>query len=185
MLEWAREGIQDLGGRAAWRSLGTSGFQVAIKGAKHPFKWIEMTVLLESREMHLVWLFNHLRGRRDLMLLKADLRTGPKTEVEIVPKKGRITRKILNAIEEENWARGEIEGTNLMVLRKGKDMAGWAERLAPLLREHAHYVLRISLRKRSPHLLANFSLSGLERVPAEETFGLLKEIVKMASSGAR
>jgi len=119
LLGWAREGIQGLGGKAAWRSFGTSGFQVAVKGVKHPFKRIEMTVLLESREMHLVWLFNHLRGRRDLMLLKADLRTRPKAEVEVVSKKGRTIRKILDAIEEENWARGELEYPSLMVLRKG------------------------------------------------------------------
>lgn len=186
LLRWIREGVRVFGGEATWRGMGTSGFQVSVKGVKHPFKRIEMMVLLESREMLLLWLFNRLRGQRDLMVFKADLRTRPKAELEIAPKKGRVTRKILKAIEEEAWARGGIEDTDLMLLRKGKEVTSLAEKLAPLLREYAPYIRRLSLRKESPHFLVNLSLPGLEEEPAGEMFSFLRKVIEtMASGGTR
>ncbi len=179
LLRWIREGVREFGGEATWRGLGTSGFQVTVKGARHPFRRIEMMVLLEPREMLLLWLFNRLRGRRDLMVLKADLRTRPKTEVEVINKGGRIAREVLKAIDEEGWIRGEIGDTNLMVARKGKDIAALAEGLSPLVREHAPYILRISLRKALPHLLVNLSLSGLEAMEARAVFRLLGRLIEV------
>ena len=179
LLRWVREGVQNLGGRATMRWLGrTSGFQVSVKGAKRPFKKIEMMVLLEPREVLLLWLFNRLRGRRDMMSFKADLRTRPKAELEIVPRKGRITKKILKAVEEGTWAKGKLEDTDLIVILKDGEVAPLVEKLTPLLRECAPHVLRLSLRKQSPHLLANLSLPGLEGMEAEAVFTLLEQVIR-------
>lgn len=179
LLRWIREGVRTLGGEATMQWLGrTSGFQVTVRKVKHPFRRIEMMVLLESREVLLLWLLNHLRGQRDSLILKADLRTTPKSEVEIVPRRGRISKKILKAIEGEAWAKGEVEDTGLIVLRKGKEVAKLAEKLAPLLHEYAPHVLRLSLKKNSPHLLVNLSLPGLESTEAKALFGLWEEVIE-------
>jgi len=179
ILRWVREGVRGLGGQATMRWLGrTSGFQVSVKGAKRPFKKIEMMVLLEPREVLLLWLFNRLRGRRDMMSFKADLRTRPKAELEIVPGRSGIARKLLKALEEEAWVKGEIEDTDLMVLLKGKEVIPLTEKLTPLLRECAPHILRLSLRKQSPHFLANLSLPGLEGIGAEAVFTLLEQVIR-------
>jgi len=180
LLRWVREGIREFGGEATWRRLGASGFQVTVEGTERPFKRIEMMVLLESREIPLLWLFNRFRGQRDLMVFKADLRTRPRTEMEVIRGRGRIAKEVLKAVDEKNWVKGEIEDTNLIVARRGKDIAAMAERLSPLLLEHAPYILRISLRKASPHLLANLSLSGLEEIEAEAVFGLLGSVIEVS-----
>ncbi len=177
LLGWIKKGVQELGGEATWRAMGTSGFQVSVRGAKHPFKRIEMVILLEPREVLLFWLFNRLRGHRDMMVLKADLRTIPRAEVEVMPKRAGITKKFLKAIEGKAWAREGIGDTNLMVLRKGKGVTELAEKLAHLLRGYAPHVLRFSLRKRSPHLLIHLSLPGLESAEAKALFGMCKEMV--------
>ncbi len=178
LLRWLKEGIRGLGGEATVRWLGTSGFQVNVKGPKRPFKKVEMTFLLEPREMLLLWLFNLLRGRRGLLVIKSDLRSIPRTEVEILQKRNKIARKILKVLNEKTWARAEMEGTNLIVAKKGKDVAGLIERSPSLFKELTPYILRLSLRRRSPHLLVNFSLSGLERIEAEVIFTLLEDVIK-------
>lgn len=184
LLRWIREGLPTLDGEATMNWIGRSAFQVNVQKVKYPFKRMGLMVLLEPREVLLLWLFNHLRGQRDLLVFKAELRNRPKAEVEIMPKGGKITKEVLKAIEGETWTRGEIEDTDLMVIRKGKGAVSLAERLTPLLHEHAPYILRLSLRKESPQFLANLSLSGLEREPAEALFGLLKEMSEeMAVSG--
>jgi len=179
LLRWIREGLPTLDGEATMNWIGRSAFQVNVKKAKPPFKHLALMVLLEPREVLLVWLFNRLRGQRDLLVLKAELRNRPRAEAEVVPKGGRITRKILKAIEGETWAKGEIEDADLLVLRKGTGAVSLAERLAPLLREHAPDILRLSLRKESPQFLVNLSLPGLEEVTAEALFGLMQEMAEV------
>ena len=181
-LRWIREGVQVLGGQATMRPLGTSGFQVNVEKTKGPFKKVEMMVLLESREMLLFWIFNRLRGQRDLLVLKSDLRARPKTELEVIRKGARMAKKALKAIDDETWVREEIEDGKLIMAHRGKARPGLSEKLTPLLREYTPYILTVSLRKSSPHLLANLSLSGLEKVTAEALFGLLKEMVEVMAS---
>jgi len=181
LVRWIREGVQVFGGQATMRPMGTSGFQVNVEKAKGPFKRVGMMVLLESREMLLLWIFNRLRGQRDLLVLKSDLRTRPKTELEVICKGTRMARRALKGID-ETWAREEMEKGRLIVAHRGKERPGLGENLLPLLREYIPYLLTLSLRKSSPHLLANLSLSGLERVPAEALFGLLKEVAEMVTS---
>jgi hypothetical protein len=181
LLTWLKEGLRILGGETTIRWLGTSGFQVRVKGPKHPFKKMEMTFLLEPREMLLLWLFYLLKGRRDLLVIKSDLRSIPKTEVEILQKRNRMTRKILKALDEKTWVRGEVKGTNLIVAKKGKDVAGLIERLPSIFKEQTPYILRLSLRKRSPHLLVNLSLPGMEVINSGVIFTLLEEMVKALS----
>ena len=184
LLQWIRGGIQVFGGHATVRPLGTSGFQVNVEKAKGPFKKVGIMTFLESREMLLLWIFNRLRGRRDLMILKSDLRTRPKTELEVIRKGARMAKRALKTIDDESWVREEIENGKLIVAHRGKERPDLSQKLTPLLREYTPYILTVSLREDSPHLLANVSLSGLENLPAEALFGLLKEIVEvMASSG--
>jgi hypothetical protein len=92
-----------------------------------------------------------------------------------------MVKRVLKAID-ETWAREEIEEGKLIIAHRGKERPGLSENLLPLLREYIPYFLTLSLRKSSPHLVANLSLAGLERMPAEALFGLLKEIVEMMTS---
>ena len=64
LLEWILQGLRAFGGQITVSRLGTSGFQVNVKKARAPFKRIEATILLEPREILLLWIFNLLgQGR--------------------------------------------------------------------------------------------------------------------------
>ena len=107
LLEWILQGLRAFGGQITVSRLGTSGFQVNVKKARAPFKRIEATILLEPREILLLWIFNLLRGRADHLVLKGTLRAPPRGEVEVIKKRGRLAKRVLKGLDERAWTRQE------------------------------------------------------------------------------
>ncbi|MCG0239257.1 MAG: hypothetical protein L6E13_08575 [Firmicutes bacterium] len=72
--------VPTLGKGATIRPLGTgsSGFQVEIREPVPELRSATLLCLLEARDFPLVWAYTRLRGRRDQILLQADLRRPPR-----------------------------------------------------------------------------------------------------------
>lgn len=172
-LRWLREGIRAYEGQASVNWVGASAFRVNVQGALGPFKRVGMMVLLEAREMLLLWIFNRLRGQGDMLVIKGDLRLKPKTDLELT-RRGWRAGRAMKALEKEGWT---VDSLNGMFIALKRD-AEIASRLASALSEAAGLV-RLSLRKRSPHLIANVHLSGLEGMTAESLFHFLEKVMEI------
>jgi hypothetical protein len=108
LLEWTIQGLRAFDGQITVSRLGTSGFQVDVRKAHAPFKRMEATIFLEPREILLLWLSNLLRGGgADYLVFKGTLRASPQGEVEVVKKKGRLARRVLEGLEGRAWTRQE------------------------------------------------------------------------------
>lgn len=175
-LRWLREGIRAYEGQASVNWVGGSAFRVEVQGALGPFKRVGMMVLLEAREMLLLWIFNRLRGQRDMLVIKGDLRLKPKTDLELT-RRGRRAGRAMRALEKEGWTIDSLNGM-FIALKRGKDRE-IASRLTSALSGEALQLVRLSLRKRTPHLIANFHLSGLERRRAESLFHFLEKVMEI------
>lgn len=175
-LRWLREGIKAYEGKAAVNWVGASAFRVDVQGALGPFKKVGMMVLLEAREVLLLWIINRLRGRSDILIIKGDLRLKPKTDLELT-RQGWRAGRAMRALEKEGWTVDSLNGI-LIALKRGK-ATEIASRLASALSEQAPRLVRLSLRKRSPHLVANFHLSGLEGMTAESLFHSLEKVMEI------
>lgn len=174
-LRWLREGIRAYGCQASVNWVGASAFRVDVEGALGPFKRVGMMVLLEAREVLLLWIINRLRGQRDILILKGDLRLKPKSDLEVTRRGWRAGRAI-KALEKEGWTVVSVNGMSI-ALKRGGD-AEIVSRLTSTLSE-AVGVVRLSLRRRSPHLIANFHLSGLEGKMAESLFHSLQKVMEI------
>jgi len=155
--------------------IGASAFRVDVQGALGPFKRVGMMVLLEAREVLLLWIINRLRGQRDILVIKGDLRLKPKTDLELT-RRGWRAGRAMRALESEGWTIDSLNGM-FIALKRGKDTE-IASRLASALSE-AVGLVRLSTRKRSPHLVANFHLSGLEGMTAESIFHFLEKVMEI------
>jgi hypothetical protein len=173
VLRWLREGIRVYEGQASVNRIGASAFRVDAQGALGPFKRVGMMVLLEAREMLLLWVINRLRGQRDILVIKGDLRLNPKSDLEVT-RRGWRGGRAMRALEKEGWIVDDLNG--MFVALKGD--AEIASRLTSRLSE-AGGVVRLSLRKKSPHLVANFHLSGLEEMTAESLFRFLEKVMEI------
>jgi len=173
-LRWLREGIGTYEGQASVNWMGASGFRVDIQGALGPFKRVGMMVLLESREILLLWIVNRLRGKRDILIIKGDLRLKPKTDLELT-RRGWRAGRAMKALEKEGWT---VDSLNGMFIALKRD-AEIASSLTSALSKEVPRVVRLSLRKRSPHLVADFHLSGLEGMTAEGLFHFLERVMEI------
>ncbi|MFQ5885736.1 MAG: hypothetical protein ACE5II_00725 [Anaerolineae bacterium] len=171
-LRWVREGVRAYEGQASVNWIGASAFRIDVQGALGPFKRVGMMVLLEAREVLLLWIFNRLRGQGDMLVIKGDLRLKPKTDLELT-RRGWRARRAMKALEKEGWT---IDSLNGMFIACKRD-AEIASRLTSAL--SVLQLVRLSLRRRSPHLVANFHLSGLEGMTAESLFHLLEKVMEI------
>jgi len=183
LLEWIIRGLRASGGQITASRLGLSGFQVNVHDAQPPFKSIETTVLLEPREVLLLWILNYLRGGADYFVLNGTLRTSPRGEVEVVKKEGRLA-KPLPALDEKTWTSQETD-SGLLIASRGKQGEKLAEAISPLVEDLRPRLLRLSLSKKAPHLLLNLSLADLDEQSALLLFSSLRDLAQTVARGGR
>jgi len=183
LLAWVLQGLRALGDQTTVSRLGTSGFQVNVGKAQAPFKNMEATILLQPREIFLLWLLDLLRGRTDHLVFKGTLRAAPRGEVEVMKKRGRLSGRVLEGLGEEAWTRQEIAG-GLVVACRGEKGQRQAEAISHLVEGLSPRLLRLSISKKESHLLVNLSLAGIDERLALLLLSSLQDLAQaIASSG--
>ena len=178
-FSWLRSGLERWGklSEARWIGSSGSGARLVVGQPASPFQRIEVVFLLESREILPLWIFNHLRGKRDEMIIKANLRSAPSQEFEAALNGARDFKSIL--------AGGQKKPFELLpapqgfeMARRGKQDDQEIERLSGFLSRHAGTVWRISLQRKAPHLILRANLPSLQEKPPEEFFDEVKQLVR-------
>ncbi len=166
-------GAEELTGR--W--VNVSIFQFSARRATSPIGKLAAIIVLESRELALIWLVNLLRGRRDLLVLRMDLRSTPRAglELEAHPKQTKPEREVRRRIVEGGWEQATV-GDYMIYHQHGA--AHLKETLAPLLEEWQPYLRRLSISASSPHLLLSFSPAP----PVLETEARFTDVQKLAEA---
>jgi len=177
LLEWIIQGLRAMGNQITVSRLGTSGFQVNVGKAQAPFKRVEATILLQPREILLLWLFNLLRGRTDHLVLKGTLRAWPRGEVEVMKKRGRLSGRGLEGLDKEAWTRQET-ASGLVIACRGEKGQQQVDAISPLLEGLSPRLLRLSLSKKAPHFLVSLSLAGLDEQSALLMLSSLQDLAQ-------
>lgn len=184
LLQWILQGLRALGDQITVSRLSTSGFQVNVRKAQAPFKRLETTILLQPREMLLLWIFNLLRGGADYLVFKGTLRASPRGEVEVIKKRERLARRVLKGLDERAWTRQETTG-GLVIACRGKRGQQQADAISHLMEELSPRLLRLSLSKKAPHILASLSLAGLDEQSALLLLSSLQDLAQTVAPGGR
>lgn len=177
LLEWIIQGLRAFGGQITVSRLGTSGFQVSVRKAQTPFKRVETTILLQPREILLLWIFNLLRGRTDYLVFKGTLRASPRGGVEVIKKRERLTRRVLKGLDEKTWTRQET-ASGLVMACRGEKGQQQADAISHLVEELSPRLLRLSLSKKAPHLLVSLSLAGIDEQSALLLLSSLQDLAQ-------
>jgi hypothetical protein len=165
LFRWLEAGLDVLGGEreAGWLGSPASGARVNVVHAAPPFRRLEITLLLESREMLPLWLSGHLRGRRDGLIIKATLRSPRQGEVEVVPATGQTTRRLLRDQERPwTWQEGPY---GLTVAYRGSGARSQMTGLEPWVGTYGAHLQRFSWRKTDPHIQLQVNVAGLLAAP--------------------
>jgi hypothetical protein len=164
LFRWLERGLPVLGSEwdAGWIGSSASGARVNITRARTPFRRLEITLLLARREVPLLWLFDHLRGRRDRLIIKATLRSPRRGEVEV-----GLFRRMDPLRRDPSWAWEEGPHRLAIAYREAgapQQVAG----LRPWLECYGAHVGRFSWQKRDPHVQLQMNIpSSAEAVMAD------------------
>jgi len=173
LFRWLETGLDVLGGEreAGWIGSPASGARINVVRAAPPFRRLEITLLLESREVPLLWLFDHLRNRQDRLIIRATLRSPRRGEVKIdsakssalsLPK-GRAARR-----REQSWTWQEGPH-RLAMAYQGPGAQRQVTALEPWLETYGAHLHRFVWRKTDPHVQLQMKVAGL-LATSSETF---------------
>lgn len=176
---WLQAGLGALGGRVAWKWLRSmnAGAEVTVQETRPPYRSLVIGYYLLTREFSPLWLVEWLRGKRDLMSLRADLRTQPLREFDVLPSEGKLRKEFDEAAGQQAHQWHELTG-GFGLATLGQPSQALIQRVQRFLNTYGPYVERISLRRRTPHVIAFFRLSGLENMKSEELWRALGDLVQ-------
>jgi len=115
VLEWLQGGLPLLGEKTTLRWLGSSVVHLQIEKAREPFRRAEVLVVLEPRDVPPLWLLSRLRGRRDLLIVRTELRSVPKLQVEILDRQAWSTRAVDREVRQLQWQLVPSDGQPFQV----------------------------------------------------------------------
>jgi hypothetical protein len=180
IYHWLQGDLDELGDpksvQAGWIGSSGSGARIVIQRAHPPFRRLELTYLLESRELAPLWLFDILRGKRDQLILRATLRQKRPGELEVLPSGD----KTLSSLQQETAKPWTLtDGPHhLVIARRGpaQQQLDWVN---PFLEKYGPRLKRLSWRPEDPHLLIVLRLS---RLPDEKATDLFQNM-RLAAGG--
>lgn len=167
---WLESGLTVLGGRgeAGWIGTPASGARIHITHAEPPFTRLEITLLLARREVPLLWLIDHLRGRRDGLIIRATLRSPRRGEIEVRSAgRGRQTPSTGNAPPSRQAAWTDEQGPwGLSIAWRGKGVEDQLAGLKPWLERYGAHLQRFSWQNHDPHVQLQMNPRRLVLTPS-------------------
>lgn len=172
--QWLQEGLRSLGkiSEARWIGSASSGARLAIAEARSPFRKVEAIFLLESREILPLWIFNHLRGKRDELIFKASFSGRPTQEIEVAISGKRGFEEVISGENGQSYSRLPAPKGFEIAARGSKDDLT-TERLNHFLKRYGEAVWQISIQKKQPHLIMRAYLPALRETEATDFFEAL------------
>ncbi len=82
LLRWLQDGLPVLGAKTTLRWLGSSAVELKVADARAPLRSAEVFLVLEPRDLPILWWLFRARGRRDLLIVRGELRGTPPLEFE-------------------------------------------------------------------------------------------------------
>lgn len=177
-FDWLKSGLESLGklSEAKWIGSSGSGARLVVGSPSVPFKRVEVIYLLESREILPLWIFNHLRGKRDEIILKASLRSGPSQEIEAARENDAEFKKVVAADGKKSFETSPApEGFEIAI--RGKKEDNLPTRLSDFLKSYEGAVWRFSLQRQAPHLILRANLPDLTSKEAGKFFTEIGEVI--------
>jgi hypothetical protein len=108
LLTWLQGGLPRIGPRTTLRWFGSSAVELTIVEPAAPFRDATIVIVLEPRDVGVLWAFARSRGRRDFIIVRTNLRQPPRSSADVGDPTGWTGR--LDAPEESGWRQQSWDG---------------------------------------------------------------------------
>jgi hypothetical protein len=172
LLRWLQTGLPMLGRKTTLRWLGSSAVELEIATAEPPFRDATVVVVLEPRDVSLLWAYARWRGRRDFIIVRANLRRAPRFSMDVGDPRGWTGRP--DAAEQDwrtvDWPDGCVAlvgpGADETTVRSAWDRLGKA----------SAGVWRLTVQPVVPHLEVHLRPPLTDRVASDRMLAPIRDL---------
>ncbi len=163
VARWLQDGLPLFGERTTLRWLGTSGVELKIQNPRKPLLNVEVFILLEPRDIPLLWGYFHARGRRDVLIVRCHSSSNPRFQLEAADPRAWSARGTQIETARKQWTSLSCPlGVNVTAYGEGR-LEG-AEEVLALAAGTQLPLVRLAVRQARPQLELQWQLSRYERV---------------------
>jgi hypothetical protein len=184
LLRWLQTGLPILGRRTTLRWLGSSAVELGIAEATAPFRDATVVVVLEPRDVGLLWAFARARGRRDFVIVRANLRRAPRFSLRVGDPTGWTGRLDPPSLD-DGWAPIDWPGDGLTAHASAGVDEVLARQIWDRLEGSTGGVWRLTIQPVVPHLEIHARPPALERVPPERLMDTIRDLATELSRDQR
>jgi hypothetical protein len=178
LLRWLENGLPNVGPRTTLRWIGSSGVELKVRDALEPLKSAEVFILLEPRDLPLLWWLFRMRGRRDLLILRAELRRAPPPfELEALDRRAWSTRGLERRLTRDRWSPLAVP-TGSALAAYGRGGGNGASELVPLATLPDLPLVRLAVRSGAPNLEVQWHLTDVGAVESRRVFDALYQLAR-------
>ena len=181
ILRWLQPGLRLLGRRTRLRWLGSSAVQLNIDDAHDPFRQAEVVVVLEPRDVGVLWAWARAHRRRDFLILRGRLARSPRFEVEAGDRRGWTGLDRVRRLELNEWYEADWGDEDVRVLHGAAADVDAAREAWNRLAEVSGGVWRLSIRREGPHLEVHLLYPDMTSADSKEIFESFRTVAKAVS----
>jgi hypothetical protein len=177
LLGRLQDGLTLLGKRTTLRWLGSSAVELKVQTALPPLRSAEVFVVLEPRDLPLLWWVFRARGRRDLLILRGELRCAPRFEFEALDARAWSTRGIERALKGNQWTLVALPPPSTMIAYAHGRTEAVGELLA-LATIPGLTLVRLAVHRGAPNLELQWQVGAMDGLDARRVVGSLHRLAE-------
>ena len=172
LLRWLQTGLPMLGRKTTMRWLGSSAVELGIVEAEPPIREATVVVVLEPRDVSVLWAYARSRGRRDFLIVRANLRRPPRFSMDVGDPSGWTGRPEAGepGWRTVDWPDGCIAlagpGADEALIRSAWDRLGKA----------SEGVWRLTVQPVVPHLEVHLRPPAVTTVPSDRVIAPIRDL---------
>lgn len=175
VLRWLRDGMPQLGERTTVRWLGSSAIELKVQNAREPLRSAEVFIVLEPRDLPFLWWWFRARGRRDLLIVRSELRAPPRLQFEALDRRAWSARGVERTAQRNRWTPVAVPlGAPLVAYGQGRTDAASDLLAVAALPELS--LVRLAVHRDAPNLEVQWELAGLARLESRRLFETLHQL---------
>lgn len=178
VMRWLQDGLAVLGPRTTVRWLGSSVVELQIVQARPPWRVATVLIVLEPRDLGVLWALSQRRGRRDFLLVRLNLISAPRHPADLIAPRSWTARDRraddTRFDHEESWVDGAGNEVRLRY-DKQTDLAALRTFWDRLDRQSGG-AWRISVRSLVPHLEVHLLVPSLKDADARAMVETIREL---------
>ncbi len=180
---WTKRVLDPLGGKQSIRWLSGQAFRLEVEGTKVPIKSVLATGLVESWDTPLIWAWNRLHGRRDIVLLQLTLREQPLWGLEVYRPGTLLAGDSRHLARQEGWTETTMD--ELVIMCAGDTPLRLATELLEAIQAERARLLRLAVRRQGHHLTLGLAVPDPNAFEPREASGMTQRLAERVMGAKR